>query len=151
MFDGAVSHTNTMLKRIRTTKEEDRKVATSYLHTMEPRLTSSDDSGKTDELYSKRLLKQLLAELEATLPEDHHICQLNYDSDPMGYTESMGILLLVPADADDPSYAVRQHALADRIAGNAFTKVMDLHPDDGGYLLSTYGVLPCGTLVVDTK
>ena len=140
-----------MFTRRNTTQEADRKQSiTSYLHTMEPRLTSSDDSGNTDELYSKRLLKQLLAELEANLPEDHHICQLNYDRDPMGYTESMGILLLIPADADDPSYAMKQHKLADQIAAKAFTKVMDLHPDDGGYLLFTYGVLPCGTLTIDT-
>jgi hypothetical protein len=118
---------------------------------MEPKLTASDDSGLNDDLYSKRLCKQMLAELEATLPETHHIVQINYDSDPRGYTESLGVLLLVPAKEDDPSYAMKQHALADRITNKAFYKVCDWHPDDGGVLMSTYGVLDNGTLVIDTK
>ena len=151
MFDGAVSHRTTMLIRRQTTEAADRKAITSYISKMEPKLTVSDDSGMHDDLYGKRLCKQMLAELEHTLPETHHIVQINYDSDPKGYTESMGILLLVPAKEDDTSYAMSQHMLADRLTNKAFFKVCDWHPDDGGVLLSTYGVLEDGTLVIDTK
>jgi hypothetical protein len=118
---------------------------------MEPKLTVSDDSGLNDDLYAKRLCKQMLAELEALLPETHHIVQINYDSDPQGYTESLGVLLLVPAKVDDPAYAMNHHRLADRITNKAFTKVFDYDPDCNGVLLSTYGVLEDGTLVIDTK
>jgi len=139
------------LKRINSTKENDRLIAKSYLSSMTPRLTSSDESGLNDDLYAKRLLKSFLAELEAILPDTYHICQINYDSDPMGYTESMGVLLLVPADPDDHSYALTQHKTADRLVNKAFDRVCDFDPDRGGLVLSTYGVYPDGTLAIDAK
>lgn len=138
-----------MLLRKNTTKEADRKAAHAYLGDLEPRLTSSNGSGQHDDLYSRRLLRQLLAELEDTLPDTHHIAQLNYDSDPRGYTESVGMLLLVPAVRGDRGYALAQHKLADRIVSKAFATVCDWHPDDGGLVLSTYGVYDDGVLAID--
>ena len=138
------------MNRVNVTRESDCIAARTYLSKPVPKLTISDESGLNDDLYAKRLLKQMLAQLEHSLPESFHIVQLHYDSDPKGYTESIGVLLLVPAEEASNRLAMRNHAIADRLTNKAAAEVFNYDPDCNGVVLSTYGMLDDGTLVIDT-
>ena len=138
-----------MFTRTNTLRADEVKAANHYIEHLVPELTVNGQHN--DDLHGRRYLRAMLGELEQTLPDTFHIVRINYDCAPVHGTESIGVLLLVPAVADDPSSGPRSHQVADRLVTKAFNKVCGWHPDDGGLVLSTYGVLPDGTLTINNK
>ena len=97
-----------------------------------------------NEIRARRLSNALIREAAKTLPEDFEIKSVSYDKTAWG-EESLAVVMTVPSD-ESRQLGFQNHARACLIVEDAFEEAVGWHPDDGALLLSTYGVLPDGSL-----